>query len=105
MSERREVAAGADAAPAGNNRVYIVVEKIAQPFDHDRPHAGESFGKDVGAHQDQRPDFLLRERVADSRSMAADQVLLKLPQFGCADMNSSQLSKPCGDPVNGALFA
>ena len=78
MGERREVAAGADRAPARNVREHAAVEALDQKLHGHDARAGVALGERVGAQQHRRAHDLVRVRLADAARVAAQEPQLEL---------------------------
>jgi hypothetical protein len=104
MRERREIAACADAAAAGNYRIDVVVQQIAQTFRNHRPRAGKPFGKHVGAQQHQRADLFFAEGRSQARGVTADQVMLQRRDLIAADMNIREFAEAGGNSKTRSSF-
>src|SRR5437773_7205859 len=87
MSERSEIAAGADRALFRNDGVHTAIEHFTKHLDNFEPDPAESESKHVGAQQHHRARLRLRKWIANSASVAANEVKLEFSQIALWDTN------------------
>ena len=104
MGQWREIAAGADRAFFGNNRMYAAIEHLAQHFDDLETNSAEAEREHVGAEQHHRAHLRYRKRIADTTGVAAHQIKLKLAQLALRNANIGQFAETGVHSVNN-LFA
>jgi hypothetical protein len=85
VRERREVTGGPDAPVHRDDRMDAAVEKVEEEVDGLGPHAGAPGGEGVRAQEEDRPGDVCRQRVADARGVAAQEVVLELHQVRARD--------------------
>jgi hypothetical protein len=100
VGQRREIAAGADAALRRNDGRDAAIQQIAEAFRNERADAGKSLGEHVGADEHHAADFVASERRADSAGVRADHVALELLELLGRDANVGQQSDAGVDGVN-----
>ena len=77
VRQRREVARRADGPLRRHHRVDPRPEEVQEPLGNDRARPGEPEREGVRPEQEHRPDDLARQRLADARRVAHEQVLLQ----------------------------
>ena len=87
MSERSEIAAGANRSLFRNDRVDAAIEHFTKHLDNFEPDPAESESKHVGTQQHHRARLWLRKWIANSASVAANEVKLELSQIALRDAN------------------
>ena len=78
MRQGSKISACAHAAAAGNHGIQMMVEQIAEALGNHGSHPGQAFCKNVGAQKDQSAHFVFTKRLADSRCVAAQEIVLQL---------------------------
>src|SRR5262245_27520408 len=87
MRERCKIPACADTSTAWNNGIDPMIEQVTQTFRNHRTCSREALGQNVRAQQDKPARFLFRNRVSDTGSMAAYEVVLQLPELIVTDVD------------------
>jgi hypothetical protein len=100
MRQRREVAAGSDAALRRDKRHGVGINQALQRFDYQRPHARISAPKTEQFQDDHQPGNVARERIAQACAVRQDQVRLKLGQPFVRNTRVGQQAEAGVDPVN-----
>src|SRR5438876_6416497 len=100
MSERGEIATGADRSLFWNDRMEAAVEQFTEHLDDSRTDSAQSQGKHIRAEQHHRAHLRFRKRRADATRVTADKVQLKLAQFATRNAHIRQLPKSSGHAVN-----
>jgi hypothetical protein len=90
VRERREIAAGADRAAAGHERVHMRVQQIEQAIERAAANAGVALGEDVGAQRHHRAHRAPRQQLADAGRVAAQEVALQIAERVLRDLDFSQ---------------
>src|SRR3984893_1097500 len=100
MSERGEIATGADRSFFWNDRIEAAVEHFTEHLDDSRTDSAQSQGQHIRAEQHHRAHFRFRKWRADATRMTADKVELKLAQFAMRNAHIRQLPESSGHAVN-----
>src|SRR6266702_5931890 len=101
MRERREIATSADRAFFRNEWADASVEHFAKHLDDFEADPTESESKHVGTQQHHRARLRFGKWIANSASVAANEVKLEPGQFGARYANIRQLAKTGAHAVNG----
>src|SRR5713101_7626213 len=80
--------------------MYTSVEQLAQSINHDRTHAGVSFGQRVGAQQYERACFCFKERFAYAHTVGADKIDLQRTNFFRSDAHIAEFAYAGGDGIS-----
>ena len=99
MSERSEIAAGADRSFLWNNGANTAIEHLTKHLDDFEPDTAEAERKHVGAQQHHGPHLRLRKRIANSAGMTANEVKLQLSQSVARDANVREFAKARADTI------
>ena len=89
-----QVARSADAPLRGHRGMNAGIEHADDQLGEDGPDAARAEQQDVGAQQHHRAHGLLRQRIADPRRVAADQVQLQPAQVAGGDPHVGELPEP-----------
>ena len=100
MRQRSEIAAGADGAFFGNDRIDPPVEHFTKQLDDLATDSAQAEREDVRAQQHHRAHLRLRKRISNSTGVTADEVQLKLAQFFARNADLSELAESGVDSVN-----
>src|SRR2546430_802459 len=92
MRQRSEIAAGADGAFFGNDRIDPPVEHFTKQLDDLATDSAQAEREDVRAQQHHRAHLRLRKRISNSTGVTADEVRLKLAQFFARNADLSELA-------------
>src|SRR5437762_2836391 len=103
MSERSEIAAGADRSFLWNNGADTAIEHLTKHLDDFEPDTAEAERKHVGAQQHHGAHLGLRKRIANSAGMTANEVKLQLSQSVARDANVREFTKARADTINGRV--
>ena len=99
VGQRREVARTRRREPcAGTTGWMPELEEVEQPVDEQRPAAAVAERERVRPQQEHRPDDLARERRADARRVAHQEVLLEPLGVGRGDRTVARAPKPVVTP-------
>ena len=101
MRERREVAASADAALAGNERHGVGVDQPLQRLDHQWPYARITAAEAEQFEDDHQPRDAARQRVAKAGAVRQDQIGLQLGQALIGDAGVREHAEAGVDAVDG----
>ena len=102
VTQRRKVAARADAALLRHQRQESRVQDGNQRVHEIRTHAAGRPEQHVGAEQHQSAHDVGRKRIAHAGGVAADQVGLELVEIVRRDANVGELAESGVDPVHRA---
>ena len=101
VRERREVAAGADAALRRDQRHGVGVEQPLQRLDHERPNARMAAAEPEQLQDDHQPRHVARQRIAEAGAVRQDQVGLQLGQAFGRDARVGEQAEAGVDAIDG----
>ena len=105
MSERSQVAGGAERALLRDDRSHALVEHLEQHLDEDGTNAAHAAAQSVGTQQHHAADDLVSIRLAGGGAMAEDQVGGELIAHLLGDGDLLELAEARGDAVSDAALS
>ena len=100
VRQRREVAARADRSAARHDRMDARVERVDQPIERRAPDARVALREHVRAQRHHRAHGARRQRLADARRVAAQQVPLELAERVSRNLDLGQRAEAGVDAVD-----
>ena len=100
VRERREVTRRADAALRRDRGMNLPVEHIDKQLGEHRTHAAGPANEDVRAQQHHGAHGVLRERLPDTGSVAANEIELQLPGLLGGDPHVREFAESRVDAVH-----
>ena len=88
-----------------HDRMNFSIEEARQHLDDFSANSAEALGEDVCAQQEHGPDFGLRQRSAQSASMAPQQIHLQFRKMVARDANVRELAEAGVDAIDGDFFS
>ena len=104
VSERSQVAGGAEGALLRDNGGHALVEHLEQHLDEDGTNAAHAAAQSVGTQQHHAADDLVSIRLAGGGAMAEDQVGGELIAHLLGDGDLLELAEARGDAVSDAAL-
>ena len=105
VSERREVAGGAEGALLGNDGGNALVEHLEKHLNEEGAHAGHTAAQGVGAQEHHAAHDLVGIRLAGGGAVAEDQVGGELIAHLLGDGDLLELAEARGDAVSDAALS
>src|SRR6266567_3958135 len=103
MRKRREIAAGANRAFFGNDRVHSTIQHVTKHLNDFEPNAAEAEREHVCTQQHHRAHLHFRQWPANSAGVAANKIELELAQRIARDANIREFAKTRAHAVNGVI--
>ena len=87
-----------------HDRMNSSIEEAHQHLDDFSANSAEALGEDICAQQEHGPDFGIRQRSAQSASMAPQQIHLQFRKMVARDADVRELAEAGIDAVDGNFF-